>query len=135
MKSHATQRVGRNTSSAEEAGSHRKGERRKRGSCSCTEGPGSHHPRVLTAKGRRPPASVHVALVLPADPLVLAPVLLPRPKPRPARGHNCPATGSLGSGPCHCTQGLLPRQPLCPELAQPITGAKQSFSRLIFKST
>lgn len=65
-----TQNVGRNISFPEEARSHRKGECREAGICSCTEGHSSHHPYGAHFKGERPPDWIHVVLVLPADPLV-----------------------------------------------------------------
>lgn len=86
-------------------------------------------PVVLTSKEKRPPALVHVALVLPADPLVLALILFLRPKPHPTQGHNCQETGSLVLWPVllHSTLWLLPSQAPCPELAEPITGPQESF--------
>jgi len=86
-------------------------------------------PVVLTPKEKRPPASVHVVLVLPADPLVLTPILFPRPKPHPAQGHNCQETGSLVLWPVrlHSATQLLRSQAKSPELAEPSTGPQESF--------
>lgn len=82
-------------------------------------------PVVLTSKEKRPPASVHVALVLPADPLVLAPILFLRPTLHPAQGHSCQEAGPLALCPVSL-QSLL-SQVLCPELAELIPGSQESF--------
>lgn len=89
--------------------------------------PAPNIPVVLPSKEKRPPALVHVTLVLPADPLVLAPILFKRLKPHPTQGHKCQGTSSMWPVPLHSTAQLLPSQTLCLELVESITGSQQSF--------
>lgn len=107
MKSHATQRVVRNTSSAEEAGLHRKGECGKAGSCSCMEGSSSHHPCGAHFKGEKTSCFGSCSACPPCWSSCSHPYSFPDTKPLSSSGTKLPRNWDSHAVACVTAQGCL----------------------------
>lgn len=110
---------------------HRKGECRKAGSCSCTEGPSSHRPCGAHFTGEKTSCFGSCSACPPRWASCSRPYSLPDTKTLSSSGTKLPRNWDFDAAACVTALNnpawLLPSQALCSDLAEPITGCQESF--------